>query len=309
MAKDYSKLKNIKYIPKEDYINEKEIETKYSKFLDWLQDDIEKRELANTICDRSASIPIIFKDILFKNQSHRGNYYPYEDIRKYLNNLKIDIVYTFKDGYTNIYYTFTCDSYTYYIHQNIQKISSLEQTNLYILKKLEEQIQLNSKLCERIIFEMKHEKNCNLYLKEDDIKKQIELEIIQEKNRSEEEKRLEKIKEDMFRQEKNRLEEEKRLEKIKRETEKNRIEKERIYRLQKQQEYTSQNNNYYQQIEEDKDRLKHEKISNLINQAKITNNYAGFNSHGITYGDIREYFGTSAEPGIDQIINNIKNSM
>ena len=37
------------------------------------------------------------------------------------------------------------------------KISSLKQTNQDILKKLEEQIQLNSKLCERI-FEMKEEK-------------------------------------------------------------------------------------------------------------------------------------------------------
>lgn len=36
-------------------------------------------------------------------------------------------------------------------------ISSLKETNQDILKKLEEQIQLNSKLCERI-FEMKEEK-------------------------------------------------------------------------------------------------------------------------------------------------------
>ena len=162
------------------------------------------------------------------------------------------------------------------------------------------------------------EKIYTLYLKEEEIKKQKELEKIQEKIRleeelkhkakireeeirklEEEEKRLEKIQEDIFREEK-----------IRRENEKNRIEKERIYRLQRQQEYISQNNNNnYQQIEEDKDRLKHEKISNLINQAQITNNYAGFNSHGITYGDIREYFGTSAEPGVDQIINRFKNSL
>lgn len=37
------------------------------------------------------------------------------------------------------------------------EISSLKQTNQDILKKLEEQIQLNSKLCHRI-FEMKEEK-------------------------------------------------------------------------------------------------------------------------------------------------------
>lgn len=163
------------------------------------------------------------------------------------------------------------------------------------------------------------EKIYTLYLKEEEIKKQKELEIIQEKIRIEEElKNKAKIREDEIRkleEEKKRLEKIQenifREEKIRRENEKNRIEKERIYRLQRQQEYISQNNNNnnYQQIEEDKDRLKHEKISNLINQAQITNNYAGFNSHGITYGDIREYFGTSAEPDVDQILNRIKNSL
>jgi hypothetical protein len=61
--------------------------------------------------------------------------------------------------------------------------------------------------------------------------------------------------------------------------------------------------------EEERRREKHAKISNLLAQAQMTNNYGIFNSHGINYGDIREYFGTSAEPGVDQIINRIKNSM
>jgi len=43
------------------------------------------------------------------------------------------------------------------INELKSEISSLKETNQDILKKLEEQIQLNSKLCERI-FEMKEEK-------------------------------------------------------------------------------------------------------------------------------------------------------
>ena len=162
MSKDYSKLKNIKYIQIEDY-NEKEIETKYSEFLDWLKDDIEKRELNNTICKKDKYIPISFKNILFSKIPYRCVYIPNVDIKKYLNNLKISIYYTEEHGYRYSCYTFTSNSYDCNINQNIkkiqileQKISSLEQTNQDILKKLEEQIQLNSKLCERI-FEMKEE--------------------------------------------------------------------------------------------------------------------------------------------------------
>jgi len=170
MAKDYSKLKNIKNI--EWDINEKEIETKYSEFLDWLVDDINKKELTNdyinTNITDNRNIPLIFTDILFTKRSDQKFYDINKEIEKYLINLKIRIVgdYSKTIPYyiSCIRYVFTCDPYNYHIHKNILKIpqlekeiSELKQTNQDILKKLEEQIQLNSKLCERI-FEMKEEK-------------------------------------------------------------------------------------------------------------------------------------------------------
>ena len=150
MAKDYSRLKNIKNIDL-DYINEKEIEIKYSEFLDWLKDDIENKEY---IPHNRHIIPKSFIGTLFHSQNTQT------DIVKYLSLLKINVFYQNKE----IYYSFSVTNHDYYFHKNIlkipqleQKISLLEQTNQDILKKLEEQIQLNSKLCERI-FEMKEEK-------------------------------------------------------------------------------------------------------------------------------------------------------
>jgi hypothetical protein len=87
-----------------------------------------------------------------------------ETLEKMLNN---EYIYVEPNYYYNkeyIYYYMSCTRSEYYLNNIIleipkleQKISSLEQTNQDILKKLEEQIQLNSKLCERI-FEMKEEK-------------------------------------------------------------------------------------------------------------------------------------------------------
>ena len=61
-------------------------------------------------------------------------------------------------------YGLSGSEYEYYIHKNIlkipkleQKIINLEETNEYLMKNLKEQIEINSKLCERI-FEMKEEK-------------------------------------------------------------------------------------------------------------------------------------------------------
>jgi len=75
----------------------------------------------------------------------------------------------------------------------------------------------------------------------------------------------------------------------------------------------NENYKYHQNIEEERQNIeeerKHKKISNLLAQAQMTNNYSIFNLHGINYGDIQEYFGTSGEPGVDQIKNRIRNSM
>lgn len=61
--------------------------------------------------------------------------------------------------------------------------------------------------------------------------------------------------------------------------------------------------------EDEKRREKEYKISNLINDAQMTNNYGIFRSHGITYSEVREYIGSSAEPGVDNFLNRLRNSM
>ena len=57
MSKDYSKLKYLNTENFDTYFdtnyneNEKEVEEKYKEFLDWLIDDIEKKEALNKIID------------------------------------------------------------------------------------------------------------------------------------------------------------------------------------------------------------------------------------------------------------------
>jgi hypothetical protein len=187
MAKDYSKLKNLKieeiiyYDNSYDY--EKEIEEKYSKFLDWLIEDIEKKESLNPIIDlhQSTFVPYSFLDLLFPRLTIDRQQL-YSDINLYLKNKKIDVIH-FNDGRENkIIYRLSCSNQEYYNHKNklrkldeekqqkididtcksniadmSRRIFDIELENSSILKKLEEQIQLNSKLCERI-FEMKEEK-------------------------------------------------------------------------------------------------------------------------------------------------------
>jgi uncharacterized protein (UPF0335 family) len=173
---DYSRNKNIN-----DNIK---IEEKYSDFLDYLKKLIIKNREKNCLGSKysyeaslETILPIKYKDILY-NKKPCGNlfsYILYEDISKYLENRKIFIFCYFRDKQHEmicyksdhpefIAYHLQIDKYDYLIYKNIskipkleQEISSLQQTNQDILKKLDEQIQLNSKLCERI-FEMKEEK-------------------------------------------------------------------------------------------------------------------------------------------------------
>jgi hypothetical protein len=187
MAKDYSKLKNLKieeiiyYDNSYDY--EKEIEEKYSKFLDWLIEDIEKKESLKTFIDlqQSTFVPYSFLDLLFPRETIDRQQL-YSDINLYLKNKKIDVIH-FNDGRGyKIIYRLSCSNQEYYNHINklkkieedkqqfidinicknniadmSRRIFDIENENSSILKKLEEQIQLNNKLCERI-FEMKEEK-------------------------------------------------------------------------------------------------------------------------------------------------------
>jgi hypothetical protein len=82
-----------------------------------------------------------------------------------IDNQLIDVIKQIDELKKFIEYTQSCLVSTHTQHIDSRKeitelkleISSLKQTNQDILKKLEEQIQLNSKLCERI-FEMKEEK-------------------------------------------------------------------------------------------------------------------------------------------------------
>jgi hypothetical protein len=185
MAKDYSKLKNLnieKTIIVDNY-NEKEVEEKYSEFLDWLKDDIEKKESLNTVINlqQSTVVPYTFLHLLFPRQTIERQQL-YSDIEIYLKNKKIDIFHT-NDGLEyKIIYRLSCSNQEYHNYKNklkkldedkqqksnidtcknniahmSRRIFDLESENSLILKKLEEQIQLNSKLCERI-FEMKEDK-------------------------------------------------------------------------------------------------------------------------------------------------------
>jgi len=182
MSKDYS----ILYELATEEINEKEVEEKYSEFLDSLKESLksinEKKYLEQLFLRSTAylgcnKIDIKFKKIIFNNKAEPNGKYVYklfEDISKYLERRKIKIGYYFHDDCRlnsssiqkneSIHYYISCTQSEYYLNNNIlkipkleQKISLLEQTNQDILKKLDEQIQLNSKLCERI-FEMKEEK-------------------------------------------------------------------------------------------------------------------------------------------------------
>ena len=183
MQKDYSKLKNLK-TPEciSDTYNEKEIEGKYSPFLDWLIDNIEKKESLNTFIDvvTPTVIPYSFKESLFRHFKGREPEI-YFDINRYLGSRHL-VVYHQSD---QIHYKLIGSNEMYWcakkkqkeleekIHQKIQqkldidicksniadmskRIFDLENENTSIMKKLEEQIELNSKLCQRI-FEMKED--------------------------------------------------------------------------------------------------------------------------------------------------------
>ena len=185
MGKDYSKLK---YLNTENFnnnyiCNEKEVEEKYKEFLDWLIDDIEKKEVLNTTINlqQATFIPYSFVDLLFPNDS-LTRYNLYGDIYSYLNTRKIELTH-FNDGNEKkIFSKLSCSNQEYYNHKNklkkideeiqqkldinmcknniadmSRRIFDLESENSSILKKLEEQIQLNNKLCQRIL-EMKEEK-------------------------------------------------------------------------------------------------------------------------------------------------------
>jgi len=179
MSKDYS----ILYELAKEEINEKEVEEKYSEFLDWLKESLKSinEKSIYMLFKRKDNwtnnkINIKFKNIIFNKEAECDGKYVYdlfEDISKYLERRKIKIGYYFHDDCRlnpsstqkneSIHYYISCTPSEYYLNNNIlkipkleQKISSLEQTNQDILKKLEEQIELNSKLCQRI-FEMKEQ--------------------------------------------------------------------------------------------------------------------------------------------------------
>jgi hypothetical protein len=185
MAKDYSKLKNLNTENFNDNINlsEREVEEKYSKFLDWLIEDIEQKESINININLQIStiVPYSFLDLLFPRETIERQEL-YVDINLYLKSKKIEVIHSHDGRGYKIIYRLSCSNQEYYnykkqlkkieedkqqkidIHickNNIadmsRRIFDLELENSSILKKLEEQIQLNSKLCERI-FEMKEEK-------------------------------------------------------------------------------------------------------------------------------------------------------
>jgi hypothetical protein len=183
MSTDYSILYNLSWNMSSEAKENKEVEEKYFEFLNCLKELFEKNKLL--IIDRmnhENNIPIKFKDLIFlRKDGYNGtyNYCLHNDLNIYLDYRKINIYFYFKDCQNNknpygnsyhkdtpefISFSVSNNLYEYILNKNIlkipkleQKISSLEQTNQDILKKLEEQIQLNSKLCERI-FEMKEEK-------------------------------------------------------------------------------------------------------------------------------------------------------
>ncbi len=176
MSKDYS----ILYELAKEEINEKEVEEKYSEFLDWLKESLKSinEKSIYMLFKRKDNwtnnkIDIKFKNIIFNKEAECDGKYVYklfEDISEYLERRKIKIGYYFHDCFNpyvqkneSIHYYMSCTQSEYYLNNNIlkipkleQKISLLEQTNQDILKKLEEQIELNSKLCQRI-FEMKEQ--------------------------------------------------------------------------------------------------------------------------------------------------------
>jgi hypothetical protein len=145
--KDYSILSNL-FEDKTNEIEEKEIEEKYSEFLDWLKKDwISKNEYYTIISEKyHKCIPNNYIDLKCDIDNK---------LLKYLKKRYFEI-----RGCRGQYCCNKSCSLNVHIDINpiiINKITNLEQTNKDILKKLEEQIQLNSKLCERI-FEMKEEK-------------------------------------------------------------------------------------------------------------------------------------------------------
>jgi len=170
MSKDYS----ILYELAKEEINEKEVEEKYSEFLDWLKEHIEKNMIIKS--KYGFNIPNKFYKLLgtiFVCPIRKIEYFSIlKDIEKYLFRrniiLKGEIVNKGElhsnkkwDEERITLFMNEKNNFEYFLgieKQKIeQKISSLEQTNQDILKKLEEQIELNSKLCQRI-FEMKEEK-------------------------------------------------------------------------------------------------------------------------------------------------------
>ena len=104
MSKDYSILYNFF----EDENNDKEVEEKYSEFLDSLKELIINNKRKNTffcgdgIGQKKTELPIKFKDIIFVREK-RGNtgefnYKLYDDIFKYLSRRKILIYFLFKNA-------------------------------------------------------------------------------------------------------------------------------------------------------------------------------------------------------------------
>jgi len=148
MSKDYSILYEL---PK-DKTNEKEIEEKYSEFLDWLKEYVEKNKVE--INERIIA-PVKFVKLLFDNNLNQNG-----DIFSYLD----------KKGFflerlccSDIYHRIPLEIHLvgriknkseYFLNiekpKLEQKISSLEQSNQDILKKLKEQIQLNTFLHDKL---------------------------------------------------------------------------------------------------------------------------------------------------------------
>jgi len=147
IKKDYSILSNL-FEDKTNEIDEKEIEEKYSEFLEWLKKDwMSKNEYYTIISEKyHKCIPNNYIDLKCDIDNK---------LLKYLKKRYFEI-----RGCRGQYCCNKSCSLNIHIDINpiiINKITNLEKTNKDILKKLEEQIQLNNKLCERI-FEMKEEK-------------------------------------------------------------------------------------------------------------------------------------------------------
>ena len=148
MSKDYTILYEL---PKDKTI-EKDIEEKYSEFLDWLKEYVEKNKIET---NEQISVPIKFWKLLF-DKSWQVN----QDIGIYLSKKGIffDRLTSFPanmydPGWTPSEVRLICvlkNKSEYFLNiekpKLEQKISSLEQSNQDILKKLEEQIQLNTNL-------------------------------------------------------------------------------------------------------------------------------------------------------------------